>query len=190
MIHVHNLHYAASPSVIYAVKHSKVPLVCTLHNYRLLCPSNTLFHNGQPFMDSVHKSFPMKAIRKGLYRESKLLTFWMGVSMQLHHWLKTWNVPDRYIVLSQHGKEIFMSSKLQLKDENLVVKPNFCSPPTLSGKPRSNYFVYIGRLSADKGVNVLLNSFSTSPYQLVIAGDGPLKEKSDLIYRTFSEYHL
>ena len=80
-------------------------------------------------------------------------------------------------MLSQHGKEIFMSSKLQLKDENLVVKPNFCSPPTLSGKPRSNHFVYIGRLSADKGVNVLLNAFSTSPYQLVIAGDGPLKEK-------------
>src|SRR6476660_3318996 len=63
IVHIHNIHYAGSPSIIYAVKHSGIPLVCTLHNYRLLCPSNTLFHNGQPFMDSVQNSFPFTAVR-------------------------------------------------------------------------------------------------------------------------------
>ncbi|HEX8313511.1 MAG TPA: glycosyltransferase family 4 protein [Flavisolibacter sp.] len=177
VVHVHNLHFSGSPSVIYAVKNSKVPLVCTLHNYRLLCPSNTLFYNGQPFLDSLQRTFPLQAVKKGVYRNSKLLTFWMGVSMQIHHWFGTWKTPDRFIVLSNHAKDMFSQSKMKFREGQLIVKPNFCASPRQEDCERSDTFVYVGRLSKDKGVALLLQVFSSSSYRIVLAGDGPLKDE-------------
>ena len=58
LVHLHNLHFAASPSVIWAVKRKKIPVVKTLHNYRLLCPSGTLFHNNNLYYNSLYTSFP------------------------------------------------------------------------------------------------------------------------------------
>ncbi len=53
VVHIHNLHFAASASVMYALKHKRIPFVTTLHNYRLLCPSATLFNEGRLYLKSV-----------------------------------------------------------------------------------------------------------------------------------------
>jgi glycosyltransferase involved in cell wall biosynthesis len=175
LVHLHNLHFAASPSVIYAVQKCKVPMVMTLHNFRLLCPSATLFFNGKLFTDSLQQSFPFSAVKQGVYRNS-LMTFWMAVSMKLHQWLGTYRIPAKVIVLTVHAKKIFKQSAVSFCPDQLVVKPNFAFA-SVAGKPvRSSGFLYIGRLSEEKGIRVLLETFASTAAEIRIAGDGPLKE--------------
>ena len=177
VVHVHNLHFAASPSVLYAAKHSKVPVVYTLHNYRMVCPSAILFHNGKLFLHSISAGFPWKAVQEGVYKNSRLLTFWLAFSTQLHHWFGTWQLPSRYIVLTNHAKKIFLQSRLGIQEEQLVVKPNFCSAFADEATTRNDNFLFVGRLSAEKGVRILLDLFSRLPCQITIAGDGPMREE-------------
>ncbi len=177
VVHIHNLHFGGSASVIYAIKKHKVPFVITLHNYRLLCPSATLFHNGQIFTDSINSLFPWKAVFKGAYLNSKILTFWVAFSMYLHQKFGTWKNANKLIVLGEHSKNLFKSSKLNSVSNNLVVKPNFCYPTTSSAQNKESYYLYIGRLSEEKGVKVLLNAFKKSEHLIKIVGTGPMEEE-------------
>jgi glycosyltransferase involved in cell wall biosynthesis len=177
IVHIHNLHFGGSPSVIYAIKRSKIPFVITLHNFRLLCPSGILFHNGKLFLDSLHQNFPWKAVQLGVYKNSKLITFWLGLSMYIHNQLGTWKLCNRYIVLSEHARKLFLSPKLGLTDDQLIIKPNFSSVPVLQEQKPEEHFLYVGRLSEEKGMMLLLSVFSLSGYKIKIAGDGPLKDE-------------
>ncbi|WP_419803168.1 glycosyltransferase family 4 protein [Mucilaginibacter sp.] len=177
VVHIHNLHFGGSPAVIYAIKRSKIPFVTTLHNFRLLCPSGILFNNGKLFLDSLHQNFPWKAVQLGVYKKSKLITFWLGLSMYIHNKLGTWKNCNKYIVLSEHARQLFLHSKLNLSENQLVVKPNFSSVPSLQEQVREDYFLYVGRLSEEKGIMLLLSVFSSCPYKIIIAGDGPLKDE-------------
>lgn len=175
VVHLHNLHFAASPSVIHAVKRCKVPIVITLHNYRLLCPSATLFFSGRLFTDSLRQSFPVSAVKNGVYRNAAI-TFWVGLSMKLHQWLGTNRIPEKVIVLTRHARKIFLQSNIAFDPGQLVVKPNFSFGPILNERPRRNHFLFIGRLSEEKGIRVLLETFASTLADIRIAGDGPLKE--------------
>ena len=84
VVHVHNWHFAASPSVVVACHYCKVPVVLSLHNFRLICPSATLLHNGELFLDSITKKFPWKGVMLGVYRDSIIQTFWLAFSIYLH----------------------------------------------------------------------------------------------------------
>src|SRR3990170_1599351 len=90
IVHIHNLHFGGSASIISALKKEKVPFVSTLHNYRLLCPSATLFKNGKIFLNSVKSNFPWGAVFDGVYQNSRFLTLWLGISMFLHQAAGTW----------------------------------------------------------------------------------------------------
>jgi len=174
VVHIHNLHFAASPSVLYALKKTGIPYVCTLHNFRLLCPSAILFYEGKAFLNSLTEHFPITAVRKGVYKHSIPLTFWLAVSMKLHQRLGIWKTVHRFIVLSRHAKEIFLSSRLGIREEKFVIKPNFCFSPPYVKVEDQNFFLYVGRLSEEKGIRLLLSVFSRSRYTLKIIGDGPL----------------
>ncbi|HEX8378662.1 MAG TPA: glycosyltransferase [Pedobacter sp.] len=187
IIHIHNLHFAGSPSVIYAIKKLRVPCVITLHNYRLLCPSAALFANGKFFGDSIHKNFPLKAILKGVYLNSRLLTFWVSLSMFFHQLKGTWKLPDKFIVLGEHSRQLFMDSKLKLKSNQVVVKPNFCySLACVNEREDRNYYLYIGRLSDEKGLDVLLKAFARNQLPLKIVGTGPLEHEVKAFSQRYS----
>ncbi len=177
IVHIHNLHFGGSASIIYAIKRSKIPFVNTLHNFRLLCPSGILFHNGQIFLDSLHQNFPWKAVCLGVYKGSKLITFWLSLSLYIHNKLGTWKNCNQYIVLSEHARQLFLNSKLDLAVNQLIIKPNFCSVPTLPMQRRETSFLYVGRLSEEKGLMLLLSVFSSCRHKIKIAGDGPLKDE-------------
>ncbi len=176
VVHIHNFHFAASPSVIYAVKSKGVPLVFTLHNYRLLCPSATLFYNDKLFLESLKQKFPWKAISFGVYKNSKLLTLWLSVSMHLHKRIGTWQIASRFIVLTPHAEKVFLESDLKLPHDCITVKPNFSFAPRLTRNPATDYFLYVGRLSEEKGIMLLLKTFSASVHKIKIAGTGPLRD--------------
>ncbi|MEO6915168.1 MAG: glycosyltransferase [Chitinophagaceae bacterium] len=175
IIHIHNLHFAASSSVIYAIKKSGVPYVQTLHNFRMICPSGVMFHNGKLFLDSMHQKFPWSAVKAGVYRNSKVLTGWLALSVKLHQWMGTWQQASKYIVLTDHAKRIFLESGIGLKAAQIAIKPNFSTSKYIPSTNNSGSFVFIGRLSEEKGISVLLKAFASLPHKLLIAGDGPMK---------------
>jgi glycosyltransferase involved in cell wall biosynthesis len=175
LVHIHNLHFGGSASVIYAVKKSNLPLVVTLHNYRILCPSGTLFYNGEQFMSSLNTIMPFKAIGKGVYQNSKLITLWLAVSGAINQVAKTWEIPDRYIVLGNNAKDMFLSSRYKHLAAKMEIKPNFCYEFKAEKKEDKGYYLYIGRLSPEKGIQVILNAFSKTDLSLKIVGSGPLE---------------
>lgn len=176
IVHIHNLHFAGSNAIIYAVKSKGVPMVMTIHNFRLLCPSGTLFHKGKPFHNSLDENFCWTAVRKGVYQNSKLITFWLATSMWLHQKLRTWQIPDKLIFLSKHSKALFNNPKLHLEKKQFIIKPNFTAQPLLNKVVRKDHFLFVGRLSNEKGVELLLYTFSQLDATIKIAGDGLLKE--------------
>lgn len=178
VVHVHNLHFSGSAAVVCAIKKFKIPIVMTLHNYRMLCPSGSLYHQNQIFTSSIKGGFPWAAVKKGVYQNSSLITFWVAVSMCLHELLKTWAAVDKFILLGTHSMEIFSGSRIRTYAKNMVVKPNFCDLGPLSGKTlntASFHYLYVGRLTEEKGLPVLLKAFANNNLPLKIVGTGPLE---------------
>ena len=185
VIHIHNWHFAIGPIVIRVAKKAGIPVVLTLHNYRLLCPSATLLSKGKLFTNSIHASFPWKAVRNRVYRNSVFLTFWVAFVIWLHKKAGTWKMVNKYIVLTDFAKDLFVQSSFGIPESKFIVKPNFVSTPEIKTEQREEHFLFIGRLSEDKGVKILLDVFAQCKYSLHIAGDGPLKQ---MVERASSEY--
>ena len=177
IIHIHNLHYAIGPIAVRIAKRRGIPVVMTLHNYRLLCPSATLFHNGQVFTESLHTAFPWDAVRLGVHSHSRIKTGWLALTVWLHKQLGTWNQVDRYLVLTDFAKQLFVNSSFGVPAAKFAVKPNFVIGFPLTDRPRSVHFLFVGRLAEEKGIDVLLQAFAHTGHTLRIAGDGPLKDK-------------
>jgi glycosyltransferase involved in cell wall biosynthesis len=177
IVHLHNWSFAASPSVIWAVKFKEIPIVHTLHNFRIICPSATLSHNQKLYMASVNSSFPWKSIWKRVYKSSIFFTFWMTLCTRFNYFIGTWRKVDCFIALTNNSKIIFEQSYLRVNRSKIIAKPNFVNDPYLAvnAEDRSDHFLYIGRLSEEKGVSTLLGAFLNSRYKLRIIGDGPLK---------------
>jgi len=176
IIHVHNFVPLASPSIFSVAQKFGVPIIHTLHNYRLICPSATLVHNGKIYERSIHSAFPMDAIMKGVYRNSRLQTAAVALMVAWHRLIGTWKSKvDFYIALSNFAKEKFRTSSLAIPGERLVVKPNFVPDFGMGHSMRDDDLLYVGRLVEEKGVRVLLNAIGLLPLKLTIIGDGPLR---------------
>ena len=178
LIHVHNFFPLASPSIFFVAKKYRIPVVVTLHNYRLICPSASLFYDHSIYERSINSPFPLDAILKGVYRNSRLQTAAMVMATRFHNLIGTWKYKvDKFIVLTEFARTKFTNSILRTASEAIVVKPNFVVDNGPGEMHRENFFVYIGRLSVEKGVETLLQSLTIHRYNLVIIGDGLLRDK-------------
>jgi glycosyltransferase involved in cell wall biosynthesis len=175
VIHCHNLHFGIGPIAIRVASKMGIPVVMTLHNYRLICPSGTLLLNGAIFTESIHSAFPWKAIRQKAFRNSVLLTFWLAFINWFHQQIGTWKQVDRFIVLTEFARSLFADTSMGIPADKIVIKANFADPVMVDSAGRQEQFLFVGRLSGEKGVPLLLEAFSKSRHKLHIAGEGPLK---------------
>lgn len=175
VIHIHNWYFGASPSIFIAAHFKKIPVVYTMHNFRILCPSAVIFHKNELYYDSIKKAFPIKSIFLRVYKNSIIITSWVLLCTRLHYLLNTWNNIDKIICLTDSAKALLSESYLKIPVDHLIVKPHFAQTKNnYFSSERKNHFLYVGRLSDEKGIELLLNTFAQNKQPLKIIGKGPL----------------
>ena len=180
IIHIHNLFYYASPSILKAAKKAEVPVVMTIHNYRLLCTGALFLRDGKSCIKCKDLMIPYHGIRhkcfQGSLSKSAVLSSFIAFQKVAGTWKK---YVDRFIVLTPFIKEIFLDSSLHLEPVKVVVKPNstddvFEQQSEISTR---NGYLFVGRLSIEKGVRTLVEAFNMMPQiSLSIIGDGELQD--------------
>jgi glycosyltransferase involved in cell wall biosynthesis len=181
VIHCHNLWAVASPSVYWAGRKKNIPIVQTLHNYRMVCCNGLLLREGRICTECYRRHFvpTLKPIKYKCYRNSRSTTLAIYSMINIHRVLGTWKKKvNLYIAPSNFQKKIL--SEAGLPESKIAVKHNFTFelPTSMAKAGNHDYVVYIGRLSPEKGIDVLLKAWEAIPHiPLVIAGNGPLAER-------------
>jgi len=176
VMHVHNFILLFSPAVYFAAREKGVPVVQTLHNYRLVCPKAILFRDGHVCEDCVGR-VPLPGIRHACYRGSRMATAAIVAMLMVHRGLGTWtDRVDVYIALTEFARAKLVAGGMPA--EKVTVKPNFVQPSPAVGNGTGGFALFVGRLSEEKGVSTLLAAWKhlAKEIPLRIAGDGPLVE--------------
>ena len=176
--HFHNTFPLISPAGYYAARAEGVPVVQTLHNYRLLCPNALFFRDGGVCEDCMGKAVPWPGVVHKCYRGSRAASGVVAAMLTTHRALGTWTkMVDVYIALTEFARRKFVEGGLPA--EKMVVKPNFVYPDPGPGEGSGGYALFVGRLSREKGVGTMLAAYQSlnkrSPLKVV--GDGPLAGK-------------
>lgn len=179
IVHVHNTLMLVSPSVFYAAFHCHVPVVQTLHNFRMLCPAGSYFR-GDRICEECSQNGLWCSLKYGCYRGSKVQTFVSAAILKVHRMLGTYRKVN-FICLTEFNKEKL--SKLNKGRRNIIdmkkvyIKPNFTfqEGEKTAQTAELDYFLFVGRVEALKGIDVVVKAFEQLPDQrLVVAGDGPM----------------
>lgn len=173
--HFHNTFPLISPSAYYAAKDEGIPVVQTLHNYRLLCPNGLFFRNGKVCEDCMGQLLPLPGIIHGCYRGSRVASAAVASMVKFHDMKGTWtNAVDIFIAYSQFALQKFIEGGLP--KEKFQFKTNFLHPAPSPGKGSGGYALFVGRLAPEKGLGTVLEAWETlgAKIPLKIAGDGPL----------------
>lgn len=177
LIHIHNTFVMVSPSVYLASEKMGIPVVQTLHNYRLICPAANLFRDGHICEECVEHTV-WRGVRHGCYRNSRTATASVAAMLLIHRRRHTWDEKvQAYIALTEFARGRFEYGGLPA--DRLFVKPNFVYPDPEPNFAAGTYGVYVGRLSDEKRVNTLVKAWGRlkTPIPLVIIGDGPERKK-------------
>ncbi|HVI08024.1 MAG TPA: glycosyltransferase family 4 protein [Candidatus Binatia bacterium] len=183
VVHVHNFFPRISPSIYYACRQENVPVVQTLHNYRLLCAGAELYREGKVCEECLDHGV-LRGIRYGCYQGSKLGTAVLTVMVDVHRRMRTWtNLVDCYIALTEFSRKKLITGGLPA--ERIRVKPNFVLPDPGAKTGQGEYVLFVGRLFQSKGVGAMLDAWKELPnVPLQIVGDGPCREQVEAELKT------
>jgi len=172
IVDVHNFFPAVSPSVYYAAAAENVPVIQTLHNYRLTCVNAQLLRAGRVCEDCVGSIAPWRGVVRACYRDNRAASLAVAAMVGVHNLLHTWQTKiTTYVALTDFAKALFVRAGLPA--DRIAVKPNFLPDPGI-GRGCGDYALFVGRLSDEKGLNLLLEAWREVPHRLVIVGDGPM----------------
>lgn len=172
--HIHNFLPIISPSVFQACKDSQVPVVQTLHNYRLMCTNGLLMRENE-ICEICIGNTPFKSVAKKCYRNSYSQTFTVARMMQKQDWNK---LSDGFICFTEFAKSKFVEHGI--RPEKIFIKPNHVQTPESEVETKSNqppYLIFVGRLDKSKGLETIIEISPQLPITLKIVGDGPLKDR-------------
>lgn len=178
IIHVHNWFPMLSPSIILEADSSAIPVVQTLHNFRMLCANALLFRDGVVCTDCLGKPFPIDGILHGCYRGSRAGSAIVTAANAFHRRLRIWDRVDLFLAVSGFQREILL--RAGWPEEKVAVKPNFVHADLQTDDGNAEDFaLYVGRLSPEKGIRTLLSAWNAGKIQsrLKIIGDGPMRDE-------------
>jgi glycosyltransferase involved in cell wall biosynthesis len=177
VVHVHNYFPLISPAVFYACKKMNVPVVHTLHNYRAVCPTALLMHDEKICEKSIKHS-AWWAVKNKVYRDSLIGSFILTCMVEFHKKIGTWqNKVSCFIALTQFAKDKYIEAGWP--KHKISIKPNFIEDPfkgELTINKQGGYAIYVGRLSDEKGIDLILKAWENVDFPLKVIGAGPLQE--------------
>ncbi|MER6531029.1 glycosyltransferase [Streptomyces sp. NPDC001508] len=180
VVHVHNVFPLLSPAVLAACADAGVPAVATLHNYTQVCPPGTLHRDGRACTECVGSRASLPAVRHGCYRNSRLATVPLAVSLMVNR-RRWWSGVERFFCISAAQRDVLVRSGMP--SERLTVKHNFVPDPGARRAGDGEQLLFLGRLAEAKGVRLLMAAWDEIAADggvgvpLVLAGAGPLERE-------------
>lgn len=171
VVHVHNTFAKISPAIYWEAARAGVPVVQTLHNFRLLCPQAMFLREGKVCEDCLGK-LPWRGAVRACYRDSVAQSAVLSSMVTVHRAMGTWQKKvTRYIALNDFCRRKFIEGGLPA--DRIVIKPNFVDFDAPPAGIRSG-FLFVGRLSTEKGIETLINAArSVGGATIRVAGTGP-----------------
>lgn len=172
LIHVHNTFPLISPALYWAANRAGVPVIQTLHNFRLLCPQAMFLRDGRVCEECLGH-LPWRGVVHQCYRGSALQSGAVAYMLALHRCLGSYrNKVTRYIALNNFCRDKFIKGGLPA--ERISIKPNFVDMPASDFNGLRSGVLFVGRLSGEKGVSTLADAADRSPdVSFSVIGSGP-----------------
>ena len=174
VVHVHNPYPLISPWIVRSAHSARVPVVHSVHNYRVACMKGTFFRDGHVCEDCASRTVKWPGALHGCYRKSRPQSVAMAIGLTTHR--RTWRSVERHLVLSD-----WMRDKLRaegIPNDRIVLKRNPVAGPPVA-PPAGKGFLFAGRLDDEKGIDLLLDAWdlsaSSQSLTLTIVGDGPMR---------------
>lgn len=181
IIHIHNIYHQISPSILSVAKKYKIPVVMHLHDYKLICPNYKLFTKGAVCYKCRGGKYG-NCFRNKCLKDSYLKSLGGTLEMYFHH--RIWKIYERGITLFIAPSKFMKKTCVEFgwPPADIVVLNNFFNDsfsisPALPRNELEDYLLYFGRLSEEKGLDILLKALVKTDKKLKIAGEGPEEEK-------------
>lgn len=183
LIHAHNIYGRLTTSVLDMARSENIPAVMTLHDYKLICPSYKLFSKGKVCEACRGKSF-YKTILKKCHKKSYAASAIYGFESYFNRLFGKYSNNLKFLI----APSLFLKKKLieyGWREQQIAFIPNYLSCDKFEPKYKSGaYLLYVGRLSAEKGISTLIRAFRKIKFQdarLLIAGDGPIRTELEAL---------
>jgi glycosyltransferase involved in cell wall biosynthesis len=186
IVHVHNAFPLISPSIFWACRNENVPVIQTLHNYRLLCPGGNFCRDGKPCEDCINGNYWQGAVH-ACYRKSHAESAAVALMLTVHHAKKTWTkMVNCYIVLTSFSRSKYVAAGFP--EDQVRVKPNFVDPDPGQRVGTGSHALFVGRLDPEKGVPTLLKAWLQMSHSrtLRIAGDGSYRPELEAFAKVYT----
>jgi glycosyltransferase involved in cell wall biosynthesis len=185
IVHIHNTWFSLTPAIAYEARRAGIPVVMTLHNYRLSCANGQFFRNGGECTDCLGGS-AFNGLLHRCYQHSFTTSAFAAANTGIHRQLGTWakNV-DLFLCLTEFAKARFIEAGLPA--DKLYIRHNCIADPgerTVRAS-KSHQLAYIGRLAGEKGVSGLLEAWRLARvegFELLVIGDGPEREALEAMH--------
>ena len=179
IVHMNNINFQLTPSIIYGVKKKKIPLVQTVHDYQMICPNHLLysFDKNTPCEKCVNGSH-INCIKNKCIHGSAVKSIIGVVEAKLYSWMKTYKKVDLFVCPSNFLENKLLSAKRYYKGKTKTIH-NFIDKEKFANTNRNKepYIVFVGRLSKEKGIENIAGAAKLLPeYRFMVAGSGPDEE--------------
>jgi glycosyltransferase involved in cell wall biosynthesis len=185
ILHIHNWFPLISPSIISVATEAGVPVVQTLHNYRMICANGLLYREGKVCEDCAGKALPFDGMLHGCYSHSRVGSALVAAAFSYHRLVHTWDGISAFIAVSAFQRALLVRGGVN--PAQIAVKPNFVRGPGGPGDGSGGYALFAGRLTEQKGIRTVVKAWEKHAPRLPlrIMGDGPLadevREKAELL---------
>ncbi len=175
IIHLNNINFQLTPSVIYGAKKRKIPVIQTVHDYQMICPNHLLYNfDKNVICEKCISDSHINCIKNKCIHNSLIKSIIGVIEAKLYSWLKTYKKVDLFVCPSYFLEKKLLSAN-DLYDGRTKTIHNFISKNEFSVEGNNEpYIAFAGRLSKEKGIELLAQTAKLLPeYTFAIAGSGP-----------------